>query len=90
MARERVRINLPPFEDGGALLEKMDKPSLERLALDLHSPPEEANTQLHHELVSLLAMSNFQQQYTELCHAVMKVRDVPMPTLAQDADGSSE
>ena len=66
----------------------MDKPALERLALDLHSLAEEANTQLRHELGSLLAIASFQQQYIERCHAAMKAMKVSFLKRVQDQDGT--
>lgn len=90
VARERVRTNLPPFEDESALLQAMDKPSVERLALDLHSLAEEATTQLRHDLGSLLALANFQRQHIERCHAAMNARDVPIPTMAQEQQGGAD
>lgn len=90
VARDRVRANLPPFEDESALLQAMDKPSVERLALDLHSLAEKATMQVRHELGSLLALANFQRQHIERCHAAMNARDVPILTMTQDDQGGAD
>lgn len=86
LAQDRKTLGLPSFKNEDALLEQMDKRSLKRLALDLHSLAEEANMHLRNEVVSLLAVAEFQQQYIERCQAVIAEFGMPIPTMAQEQD----
>ncbi|GAA5984471.1 hypothetical protein JCM10908_003363 [Rhodotorula pacifica] len=86
LAEHRPDASLSPYDSEKAILDSLDSPKLKHLALSLHSLAQEACTRIKKELVSTLAVAQFQHRYIERCQATLIENGLAVPTMARQRE----